>query len=167
LFVSVFLFNIWGYYPVFIFQQHKVRSEAKDFAEKGYGKAKFVFTFTQQQFDALRWIKENEFVLNGSYYDILKQQLNRNGTVTLYCYLDSKETKLVDHFNKHISRNMEDRATSQNNGKNNVKNPIKDLLPPATGLSSCICFVQISFHDTTHKLKKPCLRAEVPPPRYI
>jgi len=167
LFVLVFLFNIWGYYPVYLFQQYQIRSEVKGFLGESPKMADFVFTFNLQQLHELRWIKENEFELNGSYYDILKQHQNPNGTITFYCYLDSKEKKLVDHLDNHLSRNMDDRATNQNNGKKTFKNPIKDLSPPKTNLSFKICYVLISFVDISHKFSEPYLKTEDPPPRYM
>ncbi|MBN2174065.1 MAG: hypothetical protein JW731_08035, partial [Bacteroidales bacterium] len=61
-FVTVFLFNLAGYYPVFLIKQIQLRNEMQEIIPTLPENQLVIIKLQTDQLDDLRWIKSNEFI---------------------------------------------------------------------------------------------------------
>lgn len=99
LLLTLFLFNTFGYYIVFSYTRHIVRSEMRSLAKAGYFKESgLTIKITDPLRDpAFKRLNRNEFIYDGALYDIISECVSGN-TVTFYCINDKKEEKLIAQF---------------------------------------------------------------------
>ncbi len=71
------------------------------------------FNFTQKEYKALIWIKSNEFVLKGNYFDVITTDFS-DGLFTLDCISDQQETVLFKDLNKQVNKNLGDNDLPHN-----------------------------------------------------
>jgi len=99
--VSLFLFNIFGYYFVFSYNQYIIRGEMRGLIRAG--------TFekscsTLQIYDPrsnpdFEKINKNEFRYKGVLYDVISEQIA--GHIVIYkCIIDIQEEKLISGFHR-------------------------------------------------------------------
>lgn len=91
----LFFASFAGMYSWLQLQKYRARKEAKAFVITTHA-ARFVEVLTYpvgEVPEAIRWIHEDEFELNGILYDVLRLE-ERNDSVFLQIWEDSKETVL-------------------------------------------------------------------------
>lgn len=130
-FLFVFLFNIIGYYPLFLLRQQHIRSEIASIIENNLTSGKLVrFIFSDEELAGLSWIKENEFRYKDEMYDIVFTKPAENGKSHLYCISDTKEKSLLTNLRSHISRETENGNSPQGKKQITGKPMLKDYCPP-------------------------------------
>lgn len=65
------------------------------------------FQFNQKEYADLVWVKSNEFILNGNYFDVITSTFNGE-TYTLNCISDHQETQLFKDLHKEVTKNLGD-----------------------------------------------------------
>ena len=128
LFISLYLYNIVGYLAVFTFLQYRVRSEVKLILKSSFPESNLAhFTFhTRQLQDGLykiRWIKSNEFMMDGKLYDVVRTFTVGDST-SLHCINDVQEERLFADLNEHVRRQMG--HSEQPNKLDSFKDVFKD-----------------------------------------
>ena len=71
------------------------------------------FDFTPNEYESLIWIKSNEFVLNGNYFDVITTDFS-DGLYTLNCISDQQETVLFRDLHKQVNKNLGDNDLPHN-----------------------------------------------------
>lgn len=87
-----------GYLYIYRIQKECVRQEVKAMIESGIQEEDLtLFIFPEDPEEqaemGIRWIKEDEFLLNGVMYDVVSLEKS-GGMAHYYCYQDNKETRL-------------------------------------------------------------------------
>lgn len=65
------------------------------------------FQFNQKEYTDLIWVKSNEFILNGNYFDVITSTFNGE-TYILNCISDQQETQLFKDLHKEVTKNLGD-----------------------------------------------------------
>jgi hypothetical protein len=101
--ITLFLFNTFGYYIVFNYTRHIVRSEMRSLAKAGYFKESGItLKIANPLLDpGFRRINRNEFAYHGMLYDIISESVSGN-IVTFKCINDRKEEKLIAQFHHYL-----------------------------------------------------------------
>jgi hypothetical protein len=121
LFLTLFLCNVFIYYPVFLFYKSEIKAKRSVIAESETCSEKIiVFTVNSGGSEDWEWIEKNEFRRNGILYDVVKTEKYGN-IIQYYCYADNNEMKLFEGLN-HFIKNITD---TNNSGKKETKNPAK------------------------------------------
>jgi hypothetical protein len=85
-------------------QLSAIKSEMKALlqSDKNHPDAIQIF-LTKEECAQLEWEDEAEFKYNGEMYDLIKKKTNGN-KVLITCIADSKETSLLQEFQKHTNK---------------------------------------------------------------
>lgn len=90
-----------GYYAVYIIQHIQVEKEMKAFIKSETGlKNLQQLILTADQYAAVCFIEEDEFIYDEQLYDMILKESSGN-RIILYCYSDEKEEQLINtakHF---------------------------------------------------------------------
>jgi hypothetical protein len=102
-----------GYHFVFHVQLSAIKSEMKAFLQNEKNHANAVqISLTMEQCRQLEWENENEFEYKEVMYDLIEKKVS-GGQVLLRCIADSKETALLQEFQKNTSRSRSHSLISQ------------------------------------------------------
>jgi len=117
--LSIFLFNLGGFFIVFNFQQVAIRKEIKKQIKEGVPEDELtIITQTSENFDEIVWIKpKKEFTYKGTMYDVVRKTVEDNGDITYHCINDTQETTLFVNLDNLVKKNMD----ARNNGKDSIK----------------------------------------------
>ncbi|MBM2840732.1 MAG: hypothetical protein HW412_1260 [Bacteroidetes bacterium] len=103
LFLTLYVYNLAGYYAVFKALQYQVRVEVKTRIKESVPQGKlFLIVVRKGEEDSLRWLEENEFRYRGNMYDIVRQY-SRNDTTFYSCVKDKQEELLFENFDLHVA----------------------------------------------------------------
>lgn len=131
LFLCVFLFNIVGYYPVFLLRQQNARNGiSKIIDEKVTSGMLVVFTINEKEIASLKWIREDEFSYKDELFDVVFRETESDGRCRLYCINDKKEKALISGLKMHIAKHLENSGNNPDKKQNQVKPLLKDYCPP-------------------------------------
>jgi hypothetical protein len=99
--VSVFLFNIGGYYLWYRLEQHCIQKEIQNKIREGMNdNAITLIILPADDETGICWIKPNkEFRYKSEMYDVIKIQSKQHKKF-YYCINDTKEKHLITEFNK-------------------------------------------------------------------
>jgi len=102
-----------GYFLVFHVQLSTIKSEMKAFLQNGKNHSDAIqISLTKEQCSQLEWEDETEFKYKGEIYDVIEKKMIGNGVV-LNCIADSKETELLQEFQRNTNRNRSNSIISQ------------------------------------------------------
>jgi len=105
LFLPVFGFGFLCPYFVFYVQRQHIKGEAIKAINTCSFENKVTLHFSSYEFKHLEWLEENEFYYQGSRYDLIRKNVDRNGDVNLICVDDKHETHFFANFSKLIHEN--------------------------------------------------------------
>jgi hypothetical protein len=166
LFIIVFLFNIVGYYPLFLLKKNIIRNEINTLISDNItAESLTVLSFSSSELKSLKWLKEDEFSYKGDLYDLVKNKVGKNGKIYLYCFNDTKEKKLTAHFEKHLNRQIENDIRNQKNEQNLNKILTKDYCPPDNNKYFVENVLEIKFLEYTPFFLTIQSDELVPPPK--
>lgn len=125
----LFLYNIVGFYFVFIQKQLAIKREVKKIIlqkipEDELELIKIPVNSNNKDF---KWVeKDKEFRYKGKMYDIVKQKIV-DGFIYFYCINDKKEESLFKYLAEHIKNIIDANAPLSEKNKNITKNIIIDI----------------------------------------
>ncbi len=101
LLTSVFLFNTGGYYLWFSVLKQNIHKEIRQEIEKGLKEKDLsLIIVSESNKTGICWTKpDKEFKYKGEMYDVVKVKI-KNQKKYYYCINDSKENRLIAHFDK-------------------------------------------------------------------
>jgi hypothetical protein len=107
LLLTLFLFNMFGYYFVFSYNRYLLRNEMRSLARAGYFEGSGILLKIKdvQHEPGFKRLDKNEFVYNGMLYDILAESTSGN-TTTFKCINDIKEEKLLAEFHNYLDQTV-------------------------------------------------------------
>jgi hypothetical protein len=111
---------------------------------------------TKEQCTQLEWEDEAEFKYKGEMYDLIEKKINGNN-VLLTCIADSKETALLQEFQKNTSRSRSHLIVNQ-------LITASFLLPHEHSLKRPEKIVKAIFNDVSAPLTKTLITVCTPPP---
>jgi hypothetical protein len=116
-FLSLIVIQLVGFNVYFFNEKAKIKKQIKTYIKEGVPKNQMnTFLFSKNQFKQINWIKANkEFKIGENYYDIVWSKTNKNNEIILFCVNDKQETKLFQHLNTFLDKNL---------GKNNQTNSL-------------------------------------------
>jgi hypothetical protein len=130
LLLFTFLWQLAGMNVSFERSYFLVKKEMKLALKSGVpDEERILFDFTHKEFRDLIWIKSNEFVLNGNYFDVITREI-RGGRYHLTCISDQQETKLFMDLNKQVQKSLGDDSSDLPHNK------IKKISKPFTQFES-------------------------------
>ncbi len=117
LLIAASLFSFVGEMLLWEYQMHTVRKEIKTRLKSQIPMNELHrFEFTQQEFDALQWIKKNkEFKRKHNMFDVVKKTKN-NDTIELWCINDTEEETLFAQLDELVKNQL---TTNQKKDKKN------------------------------------------------
>lgn len=66
------------------------------------------FTFTQAEYDALKWIKpDKEFTVGAGFFDVIEREVGADGTIHLSCMNDRQEAALFADLSRMVDGAMD------------------------------------------------------------
>src|ERR1035437_7025172 len=125
LLLSIFLYNIIGYYFSFSVLDLQNRYEMSRLVRN----EKNLQTIRIHQSEIKNIVfgeDEKEMSYNGEMYDI-KDRSQDGDCMVFHCMNDKNETKLLTNLDKHIQNNIDTKSSSEKKQNSFSKNPIKDL----------------------------------------
>ena len=102
-FIAVFLFNLCGYYFIFLAEQNDMRSEMRSLIHSGKmnESAETIFAVNPYNNPDLRWVDNTEFFYNGHLYDLISMS-HAGNEWTITCIKDAREEQLITDY-RHYS----------------------------------------------------------------
>ncbi len=129
--LSIFLFQMAGFYFVFKIQQREIRKEFKLLLFSGIAEDKLV-AFEVDEFGkssthtGIKFIENHEILVKGTLYDIVRTEIK--GKVTKYfCIADHDETRLFANLNRFVMDEM-----NKNSDRKKQNSSFKQILNPFT-----------------------------------
>ena len=123
--LGLFLFNIAGYYFLFLITDSENRYEMQShlFQETGLE----TIRISKSEFKNITFRDEgHEIAINGELYDV-KSSSNKGDFIIFYCKKDRKETKLLAGLDNQVKNNTD--STLPNKKQNDTsKKSVKDFL---------------------------------------
>ncbi len=167
-FLIVFLFNIMGYYPVFLLRQQNIRNELTHIINHNIASGILtVLSFEKSQINSLQWLKKNEFSYKGDMYDIVLKEIGQDGKIYYYCFLDKKEKHLLVQLEKHVSRNSADNDKNQKSERNFIKNLAKDFFAVENQFLITSNAIELDFIAIVSDYHSLIPTKEAPPPKSV
>ena len=115
--------------------------------------------------DSLKWEGEDEFQLEGIWYDVIKKEQLPDRSILYYCIADHGDTNLFSEMAAMVKKRQKDTKT----GKTAVKNTYKlQTFYPSEALNAVdLPFGESQSHSYSYSLfyTSPKLKSESPPPR--
>lgn len=168
LFLIVFLFNIMGYYPVFLLRQQNIRNELTDIINQNIASGILtVLSFEKSQINSIQWLKKNEFNYQGDLFDIVMTEISENGKIYYYCFLDKKEKHLLVQLEKHVSRSIADNDKNQKSERNFIKNLTKDFFAIENEFLITSNAIELDFIAIVSDYHSLIPTKEAPPPKSV
>lgn len=168
--LTVFLFDLFGYLPLFKYAQHKIQKEIKGLLKKSVPESElYVIAIPVEKVNDLDWKREGkEFRHNETMYDIVRYE--KKGEIMHYhCVNDTQETQLFVHLEELVDRQMDnDKSPVGKTAKRIAKMfcALKYIPADNSLISPAINKSSISFHYSF-----PCtpvfLEVSTPPPNHF
>ncbi len=168
LFLIIFLYNIVGFYPVFLIRQdihryHLLKSKEHMDQDKDI----IVITVTSDEAKMLVWTAPGEFRLNDNLYDVVKTQTNPGGTIHYYCFTDLKEKNLFTMFEEDVEKQSDQSGRDQAGDQNPVKKLLKDYFPVMPSFSVIQDYHCIRYGDYRSLYLSHIPDSPAPPPKAV
>ena len=170
LFTFIFLFNLAGYYFVFLGMQHQTRKAMKIKIKQSIPDSQLtLIKINKNENDLLNWLKENkEFKYKENIYDVVRKNTDNNGNTYYYCINDKQEEKLFADLDTHIKNHIATNSPQNKGSKDIVKNIIKDYFSTNNSLN----FHQFTIHNLQFTIYNPLYtpyqsKVSTPPPELV
>lgn len=106
----VFLWQLAGVNVSFERSYYLVKKEIKLALKNGVpDDQRISFIFNKAEFESLTWVKSNEFIFEGHYFDVINTSYESD-TYRLSCISDEKETQLFKDLNEQVNKNLGDNS---------------------------------------------------------
>lgn len=163
-----FLYNIIGYYPIFLFQQNKIEKEIKQMTLGNFpNDIVTIITFRNTDLQKLSWLKENEFIYKDKLYDVIKRENGNDGETIFYCVEDHKEKDLIVQFEKHLASHMDNESGNQANCNPILKKLNNDFYFFEFDSRNYQFSKKIDFINTDNFYCSAFMEQHTPPPKYL
>lgn len=168
--LTVFLFNLFGYFPLFKFAQHKIQKEIKTRLKRSVPEEElFVIVIAKNKVAELDWKREGkELKYKGTMYDIVRME-SKGAYNHYYCINDKQEnalfTNLEDLVNKQFNT---DKSPAGKTARGIIKTMISakyisidraSVIPSVNEISANFCY--------NFSIKQVFLEILTPPPNSI
>ncbi len=122
LLVSVFFYNIIGFYLNYSMEQFRIKEEVKEKIISSLPESELtILKISSSDKGKISWLDEGkEFRYKGEMFDLVKTKQGTD-TTCYYCFCDSRENKLLSSLDKLV-REQSDRSQSRSVHKNQVIN---------------------------------------------
>ena len=152
LFTGIFLYNVLGYYPLFLLKEYKIEQEFKKDLSQHLNTKDFTVIKIDKNSYEVKWDGDDELWYKGNLYDVVAK--NKVGTsLEVYCINDKQETCLYEKLNQHVKSNTNESSSSDNSSKSNVKSMVDDCVVLTTAFNFSIIEIKInSFSKNTCNL---------------
>lgn len=165
-FLLVFLFNIAGYYPVFLIQQQLIRKEVRlAIQQKASIEELVCISVSKSDSKLLRWIKDDEFVYKGNLYDIVWMEKESDRAIHYWCINDDKEKSLLSHFEKEVNKNTDSNGSDPKGENNFIKNPLKDYVITQNIVKNHLSETSLFYFIENSNHSSPTINIITPPPK--
>lgn len=142
------LFNIFGFYTVYLISRRIVKAEMKQYIRELASDAELEIISPDP--DAMRnpevfkWIEQGEFRYKGKMYDVVRTEVN-NGRVYYYCVNDTREEAVMHRFElaHHQSGSCDPVKTKSSRIINQI---IKDFFFPQPENPDGFQILELTFH---------------------
>lgn len=170
LFLMLFLFNLVGYYGVYLGlrvsakQEMRARLDAEAYSDEETLTVKLPFTLPyQNDWDSFKRI-DGDFEKDGSFYSLVKHKIERDTLVIVYIR-DHQETSLFETFSRFVEATT-DTPMSKKAGKL-IEHFTKDYLATVSILEKSSAGWLVENHYTTiyPALFESVPTVKSPPPR--
>lgn len=103
----IFLFNFFGYFPLFKFSRSIIREEIEQLSKRDIPEDQLCSIIVPiNKLNELEWKEQGkEFRYNGAMYDIVKQKIEK-GVITFYCINDKQEARLFAHIEELLAQQI-------------------------------------------------------------
>jgi hypothetical protein len=110
----LFLFNLVGYYLVFIVVQQEIRQEKINQIKSGVPDNELtIFHFSGSEMKRVKWFeKGKEFLYNNELYDVVRMEMSGQETI-IHCISDARETRLFANLDDQVRKEMNSGQTRQ------------------------------------------------------
>ena len=99
LLLILFLFDVTGFFLVFITKREIIRSDIKQQIKKDLPLEELVLIVDSgPEKSEIKWKEKGEFRFKGEMYDVVKCIVNAKGFICYYCIADKAETGLYRQF---------------------------------------------------------------------
>jgi hypothetical protein len=118
--LSIFVFDLVGYFPLYRLVQNEIRREVKHHLENGIPEEDLVHIAVPVSRTAdMDWVrKDKEFRLNGMMYDVVRTETTGD-LISYYCLNDKQETRLFEGLDKLVQKQQDsDRSPAGKTAKN-------------------------------------------------
>jgi len=168
LFSIYFLYNIIGYYPIFLFQKNNIEKEIQRISVGNISNDQVaVISLNINELQKLSWLKENEFSFQDKLYDVIKIEKRSNNEILFYCIEDHKEKDLIVNFEKHIAQHMDDGARNHTNCSTVYKKLNYDFYFFEFDRQNFQLLQKIDFACLNNFYNSAYLEKHTPPPKYL
>ncbi|MGA9115141.1 MAG: hypothetical protein WB626_00010, partial [Bacteroidota bacterium] len=100
--LGLYLYNLAGYIPVCLAEQAQAKSRMRrSIRHDPPAGLLHLVRLSPGECARLRWLEEDEFVLEGRMYDVVRRT-ERAGAVLLLCVRDEEEEALIRRMHAHI-----------------------------------------------------------------
>jgi len=128
LFLTLYVYNIAGYYAVFKALQCEVRADIKRQVKETVPEDElFLIAVPLGAENMLQWLKEHEFRYQGSLYDVVRHHTS-NDTTYYHCVNDTQEEQLFENLEAHVRAQTNSGGLPQK-AADVFKNIAKDYFP--------------------------------------
>ncbi|MDP4281531.1 MAG: hypothetical protein Q8867_05205 [Bacteroidota bacterium] len=102
--IAVFLYNLCGYYFIFLSEQNNLRDEMECEIHSGKirSHAEIIVISDPGKNPDFRWIDKNEFIFKNHLYDIVSIKVSGQDLI-ITCINDNKEEKLISDYSHNTN----------------------------------------------------------------
>jgi hypothetical protein len=175
-FLFLLLFNAFGYYLLFAYQQVQARQEmvetVKNMPESSFKVIKLLVSAYAHIEDRAFEYVEGEYQSEGQTYNFIKKRIV-NDSLELYCVNNYHQDKLNTHFNDYVKENLLNGKDTKNSPtkqmfktflKEYISNDIILVVSYPTEITSECSKIPIAPNST---LLSPYLSLHSPPPNVV
>ncbi|MEY2924190.1 MAG: hypothetical protein RLZZ337_738 [Bacteroidota bacterium] len=160
------VFQLGGFYIVSFYQLKNIRKEVKEKLKQNLSNEELTaITVRKGEAKKLTWTKDNEFLLNGKMYDVVRIEKTKSD-ITYFCLQDEKEEALFEHLDGLVLNELEHKSKEKRTQIayslfNLFCNQATSLLTESTSSPFTFGLFIPSF------ISPPYLTIDSPPPNYL
>gem|GEM_PF-1876375 len=166
--LSLYFYNLAGFFAFFAVQQMNIRDEIKRTLKEELPREQLViFAFHTVSLEdgsiPIQWLDEKEFRYAGGMYDIVRKQVSQD-TTYLQCINDVQEERLFADLDRHVSRAMGGSANSKFFSFNEI---FKDSFSQQVLYCDGLTVIETLGEDAVLIYKSADLKEPFHPPRLL
>jgi hypothetical protein len=163
----IMLYNLVGYFAMFEYVKHEWKAFVhQKLYDLGDEKSTVTFVFSKNEFDS----NEQEFSINGHYYDVVKIENIHVDSVRVVCFDDEYESDLVAQYHDFIFQNMPQNDDFKHKTFMIFNKIIKEFLFEKNhdiSTPSVFCVKKSTFNTINEPFECPFIDELSPPPKSI